>query len=97
MTYGVYTRDLRGVRVLGERGIDVCKQYCKDDCVVCSEKRIWCGWSISFYIQKWPRFGFYPRLGMVEFGFIGIKITTERYTWADKIVYDPKKESVVKQ
>jgi hypothetical protein len=48
MTYGVYTRDLKSVSLSEKFSIDQAKKWCRKDHVVCSEKKIWCGWSITF-------------------------------------------------
>ena len=96
MTYGVYTRDLKIVRVSNEFGLDVCKQYCKDDCVVCSEKEVWCSLSITITFHAWRGFRWCRWDTSKTLGFVTIEKKNNHYTWADKIVYDPKKECGVK-
>lgn len=95
MTYGVYSRDLKHSSASGKYFIDEAKKWCYGDCVVCSEKKYWCGWTIRFCFHGWSRFRFRPRYGEWHLGFVNIEWHTNRYTWADKIVYDPKKESEV--
>jgi hypothetical protein len=93
MTYGVYTRDLKGVSLSERFSIDEVKKWCYKDHVVCSEKKIWCGWSITFRFHKWRGFRIRPYWNEWRFGFISIETKTHRYTWADKIVYDPLNEN----
>lgn len=91
MTYGVYTRDLKAVSLSERPSIDIAKKWCYDnDHVVCSEKKIWCGWSITFYFHKWKGIRIRPSWDEWRFGFVSIETKTHRYTWADKIVYDPQ-------
>lgn len=90
MTYGVYTRDLKYVSLSEEFSIDKAKKLCHKDHVVCSEKKTWCGWSITFRFHKWKGFMVQPYLNEWRFGFISIETKTYRYTLADKIVYDPQ-------
>ena len=92
MTYGVYTRDLKYANITERFSVNEAKKWCYDDRVVCSEKKIWCGWSITFRFHKWREFRVRPQWGIWRFGFLDIECRTHRYTWADKIVYDPKKE-----
>ena len=61
MTYGVYTRDLKSVSLSKQYSIDKAKKWCYDNNhVVCSEKEIWCGWSITFRFHKWKGFRIRP-------------------------------------
>ena len=90
MIYGVYTRDLKYVRLSEEFSIDKAKKLCRNDNVVCSEKKFWCGWSITFRFHKWKGFKIRPYWDGWQFGFVSIETKTNRYTWADKIVYDPQ-------
>jgi hypothetical protein len=93
MTYGIYTRDLTNVRMSNESRLDVCKQYCKDDCVVCTEKEVWCSLSIRITFHAWREFRWNRWDASKTLGFVTIEKHNNYYTWADKIVYDPKKEA----
>lgn len=95
MTYGVYSRDFKYAKATKMFSISEAKEWCYDDYVICSEKRIWCGWSIKFNFHKWSYFRIRPRYGELHLGFVNIEWHTNRCTWADKIVYDPKKDSEV--
>lgn len=93
MTYGVYTRDFKYASITECFSINEAKNWCYDDHVICSEKKFWCGWSITFRFHKWRGFKMQPYWNGWQFGFISIETKTNRYTWADKIVYDPQNEN----
>lgn len=93
MTYGVYNRDLHSVSLSDQRSIDACKKYLwRDTYVVCSERRFWCAWVLKFIFHKWRGFYYNRYDGKIGLGFVSIETYNNYYTWADKIVYDPKRE-----
>lgn len=97
MTYGVYERDMKSVSLSEQRSIEDCKKYLwRDTEVVCSEKRYLSSWGIKILFHKWR--GFYRRKIDAKWtlGFVSFETERYYYTWADKIVYDPKKEGVAK-
>lgn len=97
MTYGVYDRDMKSVSLSEQRSIEDCKKYLwRDTEVVCSERRIWCAWVVKFIFHKWRGFHYYRCASKIVLGFVSIETHSHYYTWADKIVYDPKKEGGAK-
>lgn len=94
MTYGVYTRDLHSMSISNLHSIAECKQYIWDDdeYVVCSEKEVWCSFSIKFTFHKWRGFKCSRLDSGKVLGFVTIEKKNNYYTWADQIMYDPKKE-----
>lgn len=83
MTYGVYTRDFKYASLTGSFSINEAKKWCyDDDHVICSEKKFWCGWSITFRFHKWRGFKMQPYWNGWQFGFASIETKTHRYTWA---------------
>lgn len=97
MTYGVYDRDMKSVSLSEQRTIEDCKKYLwRDTEVVCSERRIWCAWVVKFIFHKWRGFHYYRCASKIVLGFVSIETHSHDYTWADKIVYDPKKEGGAK-
>lgn len=95
MTYGVYSKDLKGCALTGVSLSDA-KPYCYGDRVVCSEKQIVHGFSITIEFGKWWEWRIRPRLGYVILGFVNISWHKCKHTWADKIVWDPKEEGGAK-
>lgn len=89
MSYGIYTRDLKGCALTDKRTVEEAKAYCNGDHVVCSEKTKCSGWFIGFDFHRWDRLHFSGRFGL-ELGFVTIRWHLSKYLWADKIVYDPK-------
>ena len=94
MTYGVYTRDLHYMSISNKPSIAECKLYFwnDDDYVVCSEKEVWCSFSIKFTFHKWRGFRWSRLDSCKVLGFVTIEKKNNYYTWADQIVYDPKKD-----
>ena len=93
MTYGVYSKDLKGCSISGVSKFDA-MYLCYGDMVVCSEKKITRGFSIIFNFDKDWEWYFKPRLGLIKIGFIGISWHKRKKIWADKIVERNKKEKV---
>lgn len=97
MTYGVYNRDMKSVSLSGQRSIEACKKYLwRDTDVVCSEKRCLSTWGIKIMFHKWRGFHHWKFDKQWILGFVSFGIERCYYTWADKIVYDPKKEGGAK-
>lgn len=97
MTYGVYARDMKSVSLSEQCSIEDCKKYLwHDNDVVCSECRIWCAWVVKLIFHRWRGFHYCRYANQIDLGFVSIVIHSDYYTWADKIVYDPKKEGGVK-
>ena len=97
MTYGVYNRDLHSVSLEGQYSIDACKKYLwRDTDVVCSERKFRCGWVLRFTFHGWRGFHRYRYDNMIVLGFVSIDTYSNYYTWADKIVFDPKAEGGAK-
>ena len=91
MTYGVYNRDLKSVSLSGQNSVDDCKKYLwRDTDVVCSEKCVLGSWEIKFVFHKWRGLHRWRYSKMWILGFVTIHTGKDYYTWADKIVYDPK-------
>ncbi len=86
MTYGTYTRDLKGCGLSGQ-SFKEAKEYCLGDKVVCSEKDITHGFAIRFAFTKSWEFRFKPYWSYVKLGFIHISWERLHYKWADKIVW----------
>lgn len=91
MTYGVYSKDLKGCALTGVSLSDA-KSLCYGDRVVCSEKQYVHGFSITIVFDKWWEWRIRPRSGHAHIGFVHIAWHKCKHTWADKIVYDPKNE-----
>lgn len=90
MTYGVYTRTLHIVKTQ-RRTLEDAKRLCRrDDEVVCSEKRFWCSSGIEFLFHAWRGFHHHRVEQKLVLGFVTIKTSSNYFTWADKIVFDPK-------
>ena len=95
MTYGVYNRDMQSASRSGLYSIEACKEYLRDDTdVVCSERQKWCALVVKFIFHKWR--GFHRYDDKMRLGFVSIETHSNYYTWADKIVYDPKMEGGAK-
>ena len=95
MTYGIYTRDKKSMFLSGLPSIDECRKcQClwRDTDVVCSEKRYLSSWGISIKFHKWMGLHYWKYDERYILGFMSFEIHSNYYTWADKIVYDPKKE-----
>lgn len=99
MTYGVYSKDLHSVSLEGV-SLETAKKYCWGDKVVCSEKQIRFGTEISIKILwcpkdwRWQWRKYFDNT--IRLGPLSLSWHTLSYTWADKIVYDPKKEGGAK-
>lgn len=93
MTYGVYSRDMHSVSLSNQHSIENCKRYLWGDTdVVCSEKKVWCSLSIRITFHAWRGFKRCRCDASMTFGFVTIEKKDNYYTWADKIVYDPKEK-----
>lgn len=86
MTYGVYTRDLKGCS-LGGQNLKEAKEYCRGDKVVCSEKDITFGFAVRFAFTNVWEWKFRPFWQELDIGFIHISWERLHFTWADKIVW----------
>lgn len=89
MTYGVYSKDLKGCALTGVSLSDA-KPYCYGDRVVCSEKQIVHGFSITIVFDKWWEWSIRPMSGHAHIGFVHIAWHKCKHTWADKIVWEPE-------
>ena len=89
MTYGVYSKDLNGCALMGVSLSDA-KSICYGDRVVCSEKQIVYGFSITFEFNKWWKWSISPLFGYANIGFVHIAWHKCKHTWADKIVWEPE-------
>lgn len=93
MTYGVYNRDLHSMSLSSQYSIDACKKYLwRDTDVVCSERKFWCSWVLTFIFHEWRGFHYNRYDHKIDLGFVSIETHGNYYTWADKIVYDPQTE-----
>ena len=95
MTYGVYSKDLKGCALTGVSLRDA-KSLCYGDRVVCAEKQYVYGFSIAIVFGKWWDWRIRPQLGYANLGFVHISWHKCKRIWADKIVYDPNKEGGAK-
>ena len=91
VTYGVYTKDLSCVSLSG-RDLEVAKEYCWGDHVVCSEKFKITGFALHIKFSKYWEFRLRPRLNYLNLGFLHISWETTRLLWADKIVWRKEAE-----
>ena len=98
MTYGVYTRDLKGVKISELHSVDAAKVYCydSDDAVVCSEKEVTTGLEVTIKFSREWHFRLRPSLKYMNLGFVHTAWRWTHCKVADKVVYDPKNEGVVK-
>lgn len=93
MTYGVYNRDMKSTSLNKQCSIEVCKKYLRRDTdVVCSEKRHCSSWGINIMFHEWRGFHHWEFDKRWILGFVSFKTQCYYYTWADRIVYDPKME-----
>ena len=97
MTYGVYNRDMKSVSLGEQPSIDVCKKYLwRDTYVICSEKRHLGSWGVEITFHEWRGFHYWKFGKRLILGFVSFETKRYYYTWADKIVYDPKIEGGAK-
>lgn len=86
MTYGVYTEDLKAYS-LTEVSLETARRYLYKGHVVCSEKRVKCGFEIKIYFHKYFLFQLPCRWrDYIELGFVQIMWRIHTYSTADKII-----------
>lgn len=55
--------------------------------VICSEKKVKCGFEIKIYFHTYFKFKWFRKfLNYIELGFVNISWHVQKYTTADKIV-----------
>ena len=86
MTYGVYTKDLKGVSLRGKT-FPECQRYCYPGYVICEEKTRKIGFVVEIEIRwKFLEISFRPFWQYIAIGPIVIRWRNMLHTWADKIV-----------
>lgn len=94
MTYGVYTEDLKAFS-LKDVSLETARRYLRKGHVICSEKRVRCGFEISIYFHKYFLFQLPCRWrDYIELGFVRIRWRSYTYLTADKIVETFKEDEV---
>lgn len=83
LTYGVYTKDLKGSAIQGV-SLDVAREYKYGDRVICSEKQKRCGVTFCLFWHEW--IGIRIRKWRIELGFITMSWSWNTYTTADKVI-----------
>ena len=97
MTYGVYNRDMKSVSLGGQHSIEACKEYLwRNTDVICSEKRHLSSWGFEIRFHKWEGFHYWKFNKRWVLGVVSFETKRYYYSWADKIVYDPKMEGDTK-